>query len=64
MLEEQNKKGHAYTEGKGQLGRRGWGWYDNIKMGVKGRRWELVNRINLAQDTHQRPSAVNTVGIY
>ena len=48
MLEEQNKKGHAYTEGKGQLGRHGCGWYDNIKMDVKGIRLELVNRINLA----------------
>ena len=41
-LQEQNKKGHAYTEEKEQLGRCGCGWY-NIKMEVKGIRFELVD---------------------
>jgi hypothetical protein len=42
MLQEKYKEGHAHTEEKEQLERRGCGWYD-IKMEFKGIRFELVD---------------------
>jgi hypothetical protein len=48
-------------EGKRPLGRPRRRWVDNIKMDLRGIRWDGVDWIDMAQDRDQWRALVNTV---
>jgi hypothetical protein len=48
-------------EGKRTLGRRRRKWVDNMKMNLRGIRWNGMDSIELAQDRDQWRAVVNTV---
>jgi hypothetical protein len=48
-------------ERKRLLGRPRRMWVDNIKMEFRGIGWAVMDRIDVAQDRHQRRAHVNTV---
>jgi hypothetical protein len=48
-------------EGKRPIGRPRHGWVDNIKMDLREIGWVSIDWIDLAQDTDQWRSLVNTV---
>jgi hypothetical protein len=48
-------------EGKIPLGRPRRRWVDNIKIDLRERGWDGIDRINLAQDRNKWRALVNTV---
>jgi hypothetical protein len=49
------------SEGKRPLGRQRCRWVDSIKIDVREIGWDIMNRIDLAQDRDQWKALVNTV---
>jgi hypothetical protein len=48
-------------EGNRQLGKPKYRWEDNIKMGLREIGWDVMDSIDMAQDTDQWWVLVNTV---